>query len=166
MKKLIIGLLVFGLTTQFMLSQIIELPEINVSVNYKYLDATDSEEVAVPVQLLREKVAFYNLKESELYNDEYDTYAVSFYIPEGKIVAAYNKDGRIIRTIERFKDVKLPKSVLMSVAKRFPNWTITKDVYKVNYHNKKGVTKNDYKIKLENGDKTMVVKVNDMGEFL
>lgn len=166
MKKLLIGLLVFGLTTQFMFAQIIELSEVTVSVNYKYLDAIDSEEAAIPVQMLREKVAFYNLKESELYSDEFDTYAVSFYIPEGKIVAAYDDKGRILRTIERFKDVKLPRTVLMAVTERYPNWTITKDFYKVNYHNNKGITKNEYKVKLKNGDKSIVVKVDNEGEFL
>ena len=54
----------------------------------------------------------------------------------------------------------------MAVTNRFPNWTITKDVYKVNYHDKKGITKNEYKVKLKNGDKTMIVKVDNDGEFL
>ena len=166
MKKLLIGLLVFGLTTQFMFAQIIELSEVVVSVNYKYLDATDSEEVAVPVQMLREQVAFYNLKESDLYSDEFDTYAVSFYIPEGKIVAAYDNHGRILRTIERFKDIKLPRNVMMAIAERYPNWTISKDLYKVNYHDKKGVTKNEYKVKLTNGDQAIRVKIDNNGEFL
>ena len=41
MKKLIIGLFLFGLTTQ-MFSQITKLPEVIVkSVNYKYLIAVD-----------------------------------------------------------------------------------------------------------------------------
>ena len=98
MKKSLIGLLVFGLATQFMFSQVvkpIELSEVNVSVNYKYLDAIDSKEVAVPVKMLEEKVSYYNLKESDLYSDEYDTYQVSFFIPEGRIVAAYDSDGKI-----------------------------------------------------------------------
>lgn len=166
MKKLIIGLLVFGLTTQFMFSQIIELSEVIVSVNYKYLNAIDNEETAVPVKMLQEKVALYDVKKSELYSDEYDTYTVSFFIPDGKIVAAYDKDGKIIRTIEKFKNVKLPYDVTKSIVKRFPNWKMVKDVYKVNYHDNSGITKNQYKVKLENGDKTMTVKVNDKGEFL
>ena len=166
MKKLIIGLLVFGLTTQFMFSQIIELSEVIVSVNYKYLNAIDNEETAVPVKMLQEKVALYDVKKSELYSDEYDTYTVSFFIPDGKIVAAYDKDGKIIRTIEKFKNVKLPYDVTKSIVKRFPNWKMVKDVYKVNYHDDSGITKNQYKVKLENGDKTMTVKVNDKGEFL
>lgn len=166
MKKLILGLLVFGLTTQFMFSQIIELSEVTVSVNYKYLNATDNLETAVPVKMLQEKVAFYDIKKHDLYSDEYDTYTVSFYIPDGKIVAAYDNDGKIMRTIEKFKNVKLPFTVSNAIAERFPNWSMVKDVYKINYHSDKGLTRNEYKVKLENDDKTMTVKVNNKGEFL
>ena len=169
MKKLMLGLLVFGLTTQFMLSQVIkpiELSEVNVSVNYKYLDAIDNKEVALPVKMLEEKVAFFNLKESDLYSDEYDTYQVSFYIPEGKIVAAYDNDGKILRTIERFKNIKLPKSVTIAITKRFPNWAIVEDAYKVDYYGKSGIAKKQYKVKLKNKDKKMIVKIDEEGEFL
>ena len=58
---------------------------------------------------LEEKVAMFDLRSSEYYNDEYDTYYVSFYIPDGKILAAYDKEGKLVRTIEKFKNVKLPK---------------------------------------------------------
>ena len=166
MKKILLGLLALGLTTQFMFSQIIELSEVRIAVNYKYLDAINSEEVAVPVKMLEEKVAFYNLKDSDLYSDEYDMYTINFFIPEGKIVAAYDKDGKILRTIEKFKDIKLPKDVLYSVAERFPNWTIEEDVYRVSYNEKSGNARKEYKIRLRNGDKTMVIKVNEKGEFL
>ena len=169
MKKSLIGLLVFGLATQFMFSQEvkpIELSEVNVSVNYKYLDAIDSKEVAVPVKMLEEKVSYYNLKESDLYSDEYDTYQVSFFIPEGRIVAAYDSDGKILRTIERFKNVKLPRSVIVSVTKNYPKWKIVEDAYKVDYYGKSGIAKKQYKIKLKNRDKKMTVKVDEDGEFL
>lgn len=169
MKKSLIGLLVFGLATQFMFSQVvkpIELSEVNVSVNYKYLDAIDSKEVAVPVKMLEEKVAYYNLKESDLYSDEYDTYQVSFFIPEGRIVAAYDSDGKILRTIERFKNVKLPRSVIVSVTKNYPKWKIVEDAYKVDYYGKSGIAKKQYKVKLKNRDKKMTVKLDEDGEFL
>jgi len=166
MKKYIIGLIIFGLTTQ-LFAQIIELPEVVITaVNYKYLNAVDTDNSAIDVKMLREQVAFYDLKKSDLYGDEYDTYTISFYIPDGKILAAYDKNGKIIRTIERFNNVKLPNTVRDAVIKRFPNWTIIDDVYRVNYHNKKGVTKKQYKVKLENGEETLKIKMNEDGDFL
>ncbi len=175
MKKLLLGLFVIGLTTQFGLttqsfSQVISdgmLPEIEVhAFNYKYLNSIDNSSAAVPVKLLQQKVANYDIKKSELYSDDYDYYDVSFYIPEGKIVAAYDGDGKLIKTIEKFKNIKVPKEVSKSVAKRFPGWIISKDVYKVSYQKNKGVAKQEYKLTLENGDKRLKVKTDPKGNFI
>ena len=166
MKNLIIGLIVFGLTTQ-VFSQVVQLPEVEIAaVNYKYLNAVGSDEVDISVKSLQEKVAQYDLKKTDLYDDDYDMYTVSFYIPEGKILAAYDKNGELLRTIERFKDIKLPLIVRNSVAKRFPNWSMDNDIYRVEYHNDKGVTKRQYKVKIANGEFVQKIEVNEDGEFL
>ena len=166
MKKLIISLFIIGLTTQ-LYAQIVELPEVEITaVNYKYLNTVDREDLAQPVKMLQEKVALYDLKKSDLYSDEYDSYYVTFYIPDGKIVAAYDTDGKIVRTIERFKDVKLPLNVSRAIVERFPGWSITGDVYKVSYHENGGVTKMQYKVRIENGDETLKLKIDEMGNFL
>ena len=169
MKKALLILLCLGLSAPTM-SQIVkteQLSEVTVyATNYKYLNNVDSGEVAsIPVSMLEKKVAAFNLKDSDFYSDDYDYYQIQFYIPEGKILAAYDKDGNILRTVERFDDITLPVSVRDAVADRFPGWTITKDVYLVNYHQKKGANKT-YKLKLENGDETLRVKIDQMGNFL
>lgn len=168
MKKFIICLFAIGLTSQLFaqVPKVEKLSEVVVTaVNYKYLNAIDSKEVAVPVKMLERKVASYNVQDSDFYQDDFGFYYVSFYIPEGNIVAAYNTKGEIIRTIERFEDVKLPSAVREALAERFPNWAIVKDVYRVTYNQDKGANKS-YKVKLKNGDKVMRVKVDDTGEFL
>ncbi|PRX54645.1 nicotinate-nucleotide adenylyltransferase [Flagellimonas meridianipacifica] len=169
MKKLLLGLFVFGLTIQSY-SQVIkteELSEVIVyATNYKYLNSLVSEEPAdISVELLQRKVAAFNVADSDFYQDDYDLYQINFFIPEGKILAAYDKDGKLLRTAQRFRDVKLPNSVRQSVVKRFPGWTITKDIYLVNYHDKFGVTKK-YKLKLSNGEKVVRVKTDEKGNFL
>jgi hypothetical protein len=168
MKKFIIGLFVIGLTSPVLaqVPKVEQLSEVVVTaVNYKYLNATDSKEVAIPVEMLERKAAAYNVENSEFYSDDYAFYTVSFIIPKGKIVAAYNSKGEIVRTIERFENVRLPNAVSDAVAERFPNWTIVNDVYRVTYNQDKGANKS-YKLKLKNGEKTMRVKIDDTGEFL
>ena len=166
MKKSILSLIIFCLTFG-MYSQITQLPEVVITaVNYKYLNAVENEDTDISVQMLQEQVAMYDLKNSELYGDEYDTYTVSFYIPDGKILAAYDKNGEIIRTIERFQNVKLPKDVRNAVYKRFPNWSLEKDVYLVNYHKNNEKVSKQYKVKLKNGKKVMRVKLAEDGNFL
>lgn len=163
MKKPILIILLLVLSSQ-VYSQVTALNEVIITaVNYKYLNAVDSQDNSVSVQMLEEKVAMHNLKNSDLYDDEYDTYYITFYIPDGKILAAYDKDGKLIRTIEKFKNIKLPTKVSSAIAKRFPNWSMVDDIYKVNYH--KGVVKKQYKVKLVNGEETMKVKLNEEGDF-
>jgi hypothetical protein len=168
MKKLLIGLLALGLTTQFY-AQVIEdgmLPEVLVrATNYKYLNAVDNTEAAVPVQLLEKMVAQFDIKSSEFYEDGSDFYRVYFYIPEGKIVAAYDRDGKILYTIERFKNVALPNSVTDAIGEKFPGWKISKDIYRVSYTQDEGAIRR-YKVVLDNGVEKVRVKVDENGTFL
>ena len=164
MKKLLLGLLVFGLTTQFMFPQVEVLPEVELDVNYKYLNAVNSNYVPEAVKNLENKVAFYSLTESDFYNVEFDTYHVKFFIPKGKIVADYDKNGEIIGTFEQFKNVRLPNSVLISIYKRYPEWNIVEDAYMVDYFD--GIAKKEYKIKLKNKNKKKTIRIDDVGEIL
>lgn len=169
MKKIIIGLFVLGLTTQLYAQdpQTITLDEvILVNTNYKYLGATDAEDMPVPVDDLQIKAASFDVKALDIYADEYDYYDVYFIIPRGKILATYDNEGNIIRTAEKFKNLDLPVPVVKSVLKRFPNWNITKNIYLVKYHDSKITAKKVYKLTLKNGDKRIKVKVDDTGKFM
>ena len=164
MKKLILGLLMLGLIGQVQ-AQKVELDEVIIlATNYKYLNAVDNSEAPVPVKLLEREVAKFNLKEAEFYLDEYAYYQIMFYIPDGKILAAFDKDGKVIRTVEKFKNVALPQKVDLAIKERFPGWTIKKDVYLVKYA--KGKSKMEYKVVLVNGDQTIRVKLKPDGAFL
>ncbi len=168
MKKFVVFLFVLGFTSS-LFSQVVKTEQLSevvvTAVNYKYLNQTDNSEAAVPVKLLQRKVAAYDVKDSDFYQDDFGYYNISFYIPEGKIVAAYDANGKILRTIERFKDIQLPVAVRASIEKRFPNWEIVGDVYRVNFSDKKGAKKS-FKVKLQNGDKVMRVKLTEDGEYL
>lgn len=167
MKKLILGFLLLGLTT-LTNAQTIELPEAVIDLNYKYINAIDSETAPECVKILKEKVVSYNNTTdlSSIYDDEYETYKVSFYIPDGKIVAVYDTDGKIVKTIEKYNDVRLPLVVMQAISKRFPNWGIVGDAYHINYHCEKDTVKQEYKIKIKNQDEIITVKTNENGLFL
>ena len=168
MKKLILGLFIFGLTTQIFaqVTKVEQLSEVVVTaVNYKYLNQTDNKDAAVPVKLLERKAAAYDIQAQDFYQDDFDFYTVSFHIPDGKLVAVYNPDGKILRTIEKFNDVRLPEAVSKSLTNRFPKWVAVSDVYRITYKEDRRAKK-VYKLKLKNGDKTMRVKMNEDGEYL
>lgn len=144
----------------------IVLPEVKIeAVNYKYLNSVEANAVALPVKRLQREVAAFDLKNSDFYEDEYDSYFISFYIPEGEILAAYDKDGNLLRTAEKYKNVKLPPSVASTVAQKYPGWGIAKDIYLVSYYESKGVTKM-YKLILEKGNKRIRLKTNENGDII
>ena len=168
MKHLKLLLIPVGMTC-FTLSasaQVI-LPEVRiVASTYKYLNAADNKEMAQPVKMLETKTATYDVKKSEYYNDDYDSYYVSFFIPDGKILASYDKDGKLLRTAEKFKNTKLPEAVRNAVVKRFPNWAIPEDIYQVHYYGQDEKADKTFKLLLRNGDKRMKVKLNEKGDFI
>ena len=168
MKKFIVGLFVLGLASP-LFSQVVKTEELSevvvMAVNYKYLNQVDNTEAAIPVKMLERKAAAYDVTTQDYYQDDFEFYTVSFFIPDGKLVAVYDAEGKIIRTIEKFNNVSLPDAVKKAVLKRYPNWTIVKDVYRVSFADTKGETKT-FNLKLKNGDKVLRVKMNEDGELL
>jgi len=166
-QKILMAVVFIFVAASQAIAQII-LPEIVITAtNYKYLNAVSPEESPAPVNMLEQYAAAYDVKGSKFYEDEYDNYFVSFYIPDGKILAAYDKDGKLLRTAEKYKDYGVPLMVKQAVEKKYPEWTISKDVFLVNYYAAGGgVTRKLYKLVLENGDKRMKIKVSDTGDFL
>lgn len=161
---LITGCLMLGLSLPLLAQDI--LPEITVrAVRYKYLNAVDQKDLAQPVKMLQKMAAEYDVKASDLYVEDYDEYQVSFYIPSGTILASYDREGKLLSTVERYTDIALPEAVRTAIGQRYPGWSIPKDVYLVNYYEQRGATK-VYKVTLQNGDKRIRVKTNDKGEFI
>lgn len=169
MKQLKSGILacilMVGISSQTFAQE--TLPPVTVtSLNYKYLKSVADPNAAQKVNLLERKAATYNVKESEYYDDEFEQYNVSFYLPKGQVLATYDKDGKILRTAERFSNVVLPASVRTAVTETYPEWTIAKDVYLVNFHAGTNHISKVYKMVLENGDKRKRVKTDEKGNFM
>lgn len=142
------------------------LPEVTVTArNYKYLRAANTKNAPTPVNLLERKAAAFDVTKSEYYDDDYDTYSITFFLPEGYVLGVYDQDGKLLRTAEKFKNITLPAAVRDAVATRYPKWGISRDLYLVTYKDEGGA-RMVYKLVLENGKKRLKVKTNEKGEFL
>ena len=135
------------------------------ATRYKYLDEVGFKGQPEPVKTLQAKAATYDIKDSPFYQDDYENYFVSFYLPEGKILAAYDKNGKLLRTAEKYKNIKLPTAVTTAVAGRFPNWSISNDTYLVNFYDSGSKSKRRYKLLLENGDQRVKISTDENGKF-
>lgn len=166
MKKVILAIFTFGIAFPSF-AQVITLPEVEVSAkNYKYLDNVKSSSLPQTVQNFERYAAAYDIKSLDYYEDEYDNYFISFFIPNGKILAAYDNEGNLLRTVEKFENIALPKVVAQAILKKYPGWKVTQNAYLVNYHNKQGVTKKEFKIRLEKGNQGMRIKADENGNIL
>ena len=167
MKNLFIGLIIMGLTTVgFAQEEIIALDEVEITgVNYKYLDALGDGFVAKPVKVLEQKVASFDLKTLDGYEDEEQDYYVTFKIPQGKILAVYDKNGKIMRTAEKFKDIRLPLAVSNAIVEKYPGWRIEGDIYLVNYRDNSKIIKS-YKLFIRKDEMHKRVKTDENGKFL
>lgn len=172
MKNLIIGLIIIGFTAvgvaqeeSYEFEVVLEEVEL-LGVNSTYLNAIGYSDAAAPVKMLTRKVALFDLKSLATYDDEEKDYYVFFKIPQGKILAIYDKDGEIIRTSEKFKDISLPLAVSNAIVKKFPGWRISRDIYRVTYV-RDGELNKTYKLFIEKtniGKK--IIKTDENGNFI
>lgn len=114
------------------------------------------------VRQMQDKFVGYNIGKDY---EGHDEYLVFFDAKGASLVATYNDTGKLIRVVEKYDNVKLPKSVIYSVYKKFPGWVIVND--KFLYSQADGdVLKKQYnlKIKKDNDVKRLVVHPN--GEII
>ena len=110
------------------------------------------------VREMQKKFIGYNLGKTD---EGFDEYLVMFDADDASLAATYNEKGKLIRVVERYEKVKLPRAVIFSVYKSFPGWTIVHD--KFYYTQSNGdVVKKQYNLKLkkENDIKRIVVDPN------
>ena len=124
MRTIFIGLLLIGLTSLSFAqnSDSKLLSEVEVyATNYNYLKNVKSNDIGSLVTSLERKAANFDVKSLNLDKEKYKTYKVFFFNTKGKIIAFYDNDSRILRTIEKFSDVPLPIPVVQSVMKNYPD---------------------------------------------
>ncbi len=169
MKKLFINLIAIAITGAGFAQtngsgQSVALTGVTVRpLNISYLNAVTDERMPESVTALENKAARYNVTESEVYDEDFEAYEVVFSQSDGVILATYDNRGRIIESLERFKNITLPYEVRNEVAEKYPGWTIHSDAYLVSYYKDKGVQK-EVKIQLRKDGKRKNIKI-DMEEL-
>lgn len=114
------------------------------------------------VRQLQDKFIGYNLGKNE---EGFDEFLVFFEGEDASLAATYNEKGKLIRVVEKYQNVKLPRKVIFSVYKEYPDWTIVQD--KFLYTQKDGdVLKKQYNLKIKNGNQTKKIVVKPNGDLL
>ncbi|MCK5402026.1 MAG: hypothetical protein KAJ28_10370 [Flavobacteriaceae bacterium] len=171
MKKVIIGLFVLGFTS-LSYSQVkdevrqVELETISITnINKSYLDRVQDATMSVHVKLIENRASKCNITTSPKYDGRDKPFIAVFKSSKGSIVATYDNKGKILTTTERFKNIKLPDPVRISVFKNHPNWALLSVTYSVSYHFDKDVRK-VYKVKIGNGNLKKNLKIDFSGDII
>lgn len=95
----------------------------------------------------------------------HDSYLLVLEVEGGILSATFNDVGKLLSVVERFDNVKLPEKVRLSLATKFPEWSLVKD--KFLYVQKNGeIKKKEYKIIMKKDNKIKRLVVNEDGHII
>ena len=115
-----------------------------------------------PDQMVEEKFIAYDLgKDAE----GYEEYLVVMEAKNGSLTATYNENGKLVRVVEEFKNVKLPSEVIYSIYRTYPTYSIVND--KFLYTQEDGdVIKKQYTVKIKKDKEIIKLTVRPNGEII
>jgi hypothetical protein len=171
MKNLVIGLFVLGLTSlgfsQNTNSEVekVQLKGVVVSdVNLNYLEKVQDKTLSDHVILMENEASIFDVKGVDEFDGRKESFKAIFKGSKGYIIADYDSNGKILKTTERYKDIKLPIIVIKSVLRQYPNSNFLKVVYTVDYNDQKNVEKT-YKIQILNDGRKRNLKIKPVDNF-
>ncbi|WP_117880617.1 hypothetical protein [Aureibaculum luteum] len=169
MKNLIFGLYIMGLTNLSYSQNLVSVVDGTgvhkrsiSSINVNYLDKVQSINTSKQIKTLEIIASKYDITKNVKFNGSKKPFKVKFKGLFGSITATYNPKGKILNTIEEFKNVALPKYVMKSISEQYPQASILATSYFVSYNNEIGVTK-QYIVKIKKGKKIKNLKFDNDG---
>lgn len=97
--------------------------------------------------------------------DGTESYYILFEVEDGVLAATFDERGKLLSVVERFKNVRIPEKVRLSLAKKFPEWSLKSD--KFVYVQKSGeVKRKRYKIIMRKNKILRRVVVDENGEII
>jgi len=90
---------------------------------------------------------------------------VVFKNSQGRIVATYNNEGKILSTVEKYKDVVIPVNLGIIIFKQFPGWAYQSSTYLISYTENNGFSKK-YKIKINKGNHKKTLNFDSHGKSI
>ena len=114
------------------------------------------------VKIVEEKFIAYDLGKDAEGAEEY---LVVMEVKNGSLSATYNENGKLIRVVEEFKNVRLPSDVIYSIYRTYPGWTIVND--KFLYTQEEGdIIKKQYNVKIKKDKEIIKLVVRPTGEII
>jgi len=169
MKNFVIGLFVLGITSLGLSQNVnseVEVVNLNDVVlskaNLNYLSKVQDNTVSDHVKSLENDVARFDITESPKFDGRKESFKTIFRGTKGYIIATYDNKGNVLKTSERYQDIKLPVPVRQSLFREFPDWSVNNITYSVSYRIDKDAKK-VYKIQIEKDNLKKTLKIDSDG---
>ncbi|TNJ42444.1 hypothetical protein KFZ70_14820 [Tamlana fucoidanivorans] len=135
------------------------------ALNANYLDKVLDHSMAVHVSALENRVAFFDVTKSRGFKkSKAHPFKVKFKTEKGYVEVFYDKDGTVIESKGRYKEVKLPRAVRISLFKTYEGFILLDSDYLVNYKN--GSVEKLYYVKIGKGSDIKKIKMHADGTFI
>lgn len=85
-------------------------------------------------------------------------YYVEFRTNKGFLKADFNNEGKLLGTVQRFKDIPIPLKLQQDLYRDYQGWQMTKNSYTA-LGKEDQIDSEFYKISLRNGNKTQRIKI-------
>ncbi|MFL1011529.1 hypothetical protein [Flavisericum labens] len=157
-----VGTDLLALNTEEMTSETTEPSTKAINSNYKN-EVVDNS-MAIHVSVLEERVSKFDVTSVPEYKGKSEPFKVKFKTDKGYIEVLYGKNGEILKTKERFKQVKLPSVVRDNVLREFSKCKLVSSDYLVWYDTKR--VKKIYKITILQNNSKKKIKITADGEFI
>lgn len=95
----------------------------------------------------------------------FEEYLVVMEAKNGSLTATYNENGKLVRVIENFKNVRLPSEVIYSIYRTYPGWSIVNDSFLYTQEDGDIINK-QYNIKIKKDKEVVKLVVRPNGEIL
>lgn len=176
MKTLIINLLLVGMIPLGHAQIVLKEAEVKYS---RYSMEADPVTNAVTLEIKENHVgefqedplAFiedrFNIQQLVKVNEDrnFILYEVYFKTQNGNVLAKYDKDGEMVSTHQRFKNVALPDDVKLEILRNFRNSRILKSKHIVTSKNWL-IDKEFFKVKIQDGDRVRQLKIERKAQGL
>lgn len=97
------------------------------------------------------------IRDNEQYN--FDSYQVFFQSKKGKVLANFDKEGELVSSFHRFKDVALPDDVKLEILRSHKNSKVVKNKHILTTKDL-AINKEYYVVKILDGDQTRRLRID------
>ncbi|WMI64853.1 hypothetical protein RBH94_12380 [Aestuariibaculum sp. YM273] len=133
-----------------------------VNINKDYLAKVQSTDVDNRLRRLELAASRHNVLNSPLYDGRDEEFRTRFTGSEGFIDAYYDREGVILSTSEKYKNITLPEHIENSLLNEYPDWMVDQTSYVVLYDKDKA-TEMTYKLLLKKGKESKKLKLDANG---